>query len=295
MKSIHTIYPRFVGWLIVCATVGFGGIPTANAFHDSFPGNVFIPLCGSTARSPLFYHDGTGGHAWIAPSVITAVLRPTASGLSQVRQTATLKHVLPDSSVEWTRALTITSLADAQSTFPGPPFEDSFFWANSLNLNDRATHPTFQFGFSCLALGVASARGQRRIVAGLGNTAQTGGSLPPPSQTESLNSSKSPVSGIEAVVSGKDRSLLNFWTINPNTGGIIRKISIRGKPGRYIQIFSSGYWDADDDGDTELIIAYVKFIGLIRYDFVFEHYDIITGALERTTTTSQFNQVKVLK
>ena len=65
--------------------------------------------------------------------------------------------------------------------------------------------------------------------------------------------------------------------------------------GQYDAVLLQEVYDVDNDFNDELVLSYLKFIGDLRYDFLFEHYNIGNGALKRTYTTTQFDQVKIQK
>ena len=114
-------------------------------------------------------------------------------------------------------------------------------------------------------------------------------------EDQSLNAGSTPPSKTKAVIKSRDLTVVNVWILNPANGNIARLFKLRPKPGRILLPFSSGLFDIDSDGNTELVLVYVKFIGDVRYDYVYEYYNIVNGQLENTKTVTQFHKLVILK
>lgn len=279
MKSAFLKCKIVLNWAILCTVIGFMTISNAHAI--TLFGAGFGLVCGTvnTEPSPVPTADGT---RFVTVSATTTVLKGMVEGKNKLRHFAVVKSVRPDSSVAWTRSITTQSLAIATVIPSVPP---AYFITEALNIPDRNASPVLVFPGECLGVSLAEHNGMERIIVALGTSAASGGTIPVAATEGSSNPDT------QAVVKGKDKSVVNFWVFDPSNGNIVRTFRPRAKPGRYFLAFSSGVFDIDDDGNSELVLVYARFVGEDRYDFIYESYNIATGALKNTTTTIQNNKV----
>ena len=283
MKSILSKCRTILSLAVLCTTIGFVTVPSAHAL--SFFGLGFGFLCGPVNTEPTIIHTKAGPR-FVVISMTTTVLKGKVDGKNRLRHFAKIKLLRPDGSVVWTRALTIQSLAIATVISTNPL---AYFITEGLNIPDRQVSPVTAFPGQCLGVALVESGGTERLMFSAGTTAQSGGSVPTAAMqnqgTQAVGSSDT-----EAPVKGRDKTVINIWMLNVNTGAIARTFKPRAKPNWYFLPSSSGVFDIDDDGNGEMVIVRAKFVGEDRYDYMYESYNIISGALERTITTIQNNK-----
>lgn len=268
-KCRKTIY-----WAMFFAGISFTGLQTANAL--SIGGNQLPFLCGPSHTEPVPIDVGSG-YKFATVSSKSTVLKAGKDDRRIVRQFVTVKSINPNSTTAWTRSLVAQSFAVALvDTDDDPP---TYSIPDTVSLGDRSAVPVLFLASECLSFIVASSGSQNYLAVTLGTLSSTGNVEP----------------GLGGIVVGQDKSALNISILNISNGRVIREFRPRPKPGRFFLIASSGIFDVDNDFNDELVLAYVKFVGTVRYDFIFEHYNIVTGALERTTTFTQFDDSLIQK
>lgn len=284
MKSVLIKCRSIVSSAVLCIAIGFATIPSAHAL--GFFGFGFGFLCGPVNSEPTII-ETADGPMFLVVSMTTTVLKQKVDGKNRLRHYAKIKLTRPDGSVVWNRALTIQSLAIATVVSTNPLF---YYIAEALNISDRDASPVSAFPGQCLGIGLVKSGSTERLMVTMGTMAQTGGSVP---TTQSQNQSTQAVgsSGTEAPVKGQDKTVVNVWMLNVKTGAVARTFKPRAKPNWFFLPSSSGTFDIDDDGNDELVLVRARFIGEDRYDYMYESYNVISGALENTTTTIQNNKV----
>jgi len=281
-KCRKTIY-----WAILFAGIGPMIAPTANALVI---GDINLGiLCGPINTTPLPIPVGSS-YKFLTASTTTTVLKAGTADRKQLRHFVVIKMVNPNGTVAWTRSLVTQSLAVAEVDLDDTP--PSYSVSDVVD-GDRPGTPGFFLPFECLSLGVATSGNKRYITVSLGTTSSTGGTDPVVAANKSMNPglmASSPSQPL-GVIKGQDKTVLNISILNINNGNVVRSFRPRPKPNRFFLVTSSGIVDIDNDFNDELVLVYIKFIGETRNDLIFEHYNIVTGALERTTTTTQQNKV----
>ena len=277
-----------LAWAVLCSAIILMTIPSAHALVIG--GERFAFLCSEPDTEPTIFHTKNGPRILVI-STTTTVLKGLVNGKNRLRHFIIVKLVNPDDgSVIWTRPLTIQSLAIATVFSTDPP---AYFITEALMTPDRTSSPALIFPTECLGAGVVESGGTQRVAITLGTAAYSGGSIPSTKVDDPSGSSTQAVgsNGTEAPVIGQDKSIINTWMLNIDSGAIARVFKPRAKPKWYFLPISSGIFDADDDGNDELVITRTRFIGEDRYDFMYEIFNIMTGALESTTTTIQNNKL----
>ena len=171
----------------------------------------------------------------------------------------------------WKRALVVKSQAVVWVDLDDDP--PSYSLPDTVSLGDRPASPAIFLATECNSVGVANSGNQSYITVAMGTTSSIGGTVPG-----------------KNIIKGQDKTVLNVSILNVNNGNVVREFLVRPKPNRFFLLSSSGIFDIDNDFNDELVLAYVQFVGETRYDFIFEHYNIVTGALERTTTLTQYDK-----
>jgi hypothetical protein len=260
MKSFLTKFRRVASWAIICAGIGLAGTSTAQA--QFFFGGAFGALCGAPNTPPAAIHvTDAGGLRLLTPIMNTTLLLENENGLRKLQHKMVLKMVHSNGNTVWSRTLSVKS----QGLFvPNPPgFMPGVFFQP-----DSTVSPIFPFNSECMGLGVAEKSGTSYITVALGTAAANGN-----------------------PTAGEDKSTINVWVLDRNSGAVLKVFRPRPKVNRYLLPFTSGVFDVDNDGDSELLLVYGIFVGNDRYDFVYEYYDLLTGTLENRVRTSQFNRL----
>ena len=284
MKSIISNCKTILSSILLCVAISMATVPSAHA--QNFFNFAFGFLCGSTNIGPTFVLTDAGPR-FVVVSMTTTILNPPVGGKHRLRHFAIIKLVRPDGSVVWTRALSIQSLAIA-NVIRFDPID--YFITDVLNIPGRHASPLSAYPGQCLGVSVVKSGGQQRLGITIGTMAQEGGEI---STTKAQNPGTQATgsSGTEAPVTGRDKTVVNTWMLNIANGAIARTFKPRAKPNWYYLPIDSGFFDIDDDGDAELVIVRGRFIGEDRYDYMYESYNVISGALENTTTTIQNNKL----
>lgn len=281
---------KFVFWTMLFTGMAFMGIPSANAII-ALEYDLGL-LCGPPNPPPMTIHVGSS-HRTITASATTTVLNQGTEDRKQLRQFVVLKSLMPDGSVDWTRSLQVQSLAIAEVDLDDTP--PSYSLPDAVDLDDRPVAPALFLSSECLSVSLASSGSNNYLTVALGTTSSTGGPVAAVAADQSMNH-KLMASGNKtlAPIKGVDKTVINVLTLNINNGKVVRTHKVRARPNHFFQLATSGIYDVDNDFNDELVLSFVRFIGEYRYDFIFEHYNIATGALERTTTSTQFDQRKFL-
>jgi len=259
-------------WAILFVGITIIGTPTASALVIG--GYNFGFLCGPVHSPPITVNVGSN-FRYITASTTAKVLKSGADGRRQIRHFMTLKSLTPNGTTAWKRSLVVISYAVALVDLDDDP--PTYSLPDTVSLGDRTASPAQFLAAECSGVSVASSGNQKYLTVVLGTTSSVGG----PSNTN--------------IIQGRDKTVLNVSILNINNGNVVKTFQVRPKPSRYLQMISSGIYDIDNDFNDELVLAYVKFVGATRYDFIFEHYNIVTGALERTTTTTQYDNDIIVK
>lgn len=268
----------------------FMGAPSANAVI-AYNYDLGI-LCGPIHSPPMTINVGSS-YRTITASTTATVLNKGTPDRKQLRHFVVMKSLMPDGKVNWTRSLQIQSLAIVEADLDNNP--PLYTFQDSLDLGDRPAAPVGLQSADCLSVSQANSGGNNYLTVTLGTTSSTGGSVAAVT-TEQSKSSKSvdPDSKTLSLIKGVDKTVINVTVLNVNNGKVVRTHKIRGRPNHFFQLTTSGIYDVDNDFNDELVLSFVKFVGENRYDFLFEHYNIATGALERTSTSTQYDQLKFL-
>jgi len=290
MNSVLQKCRKTVFWTILFTVIAFMGIPSANALIG-FGLDVGV-LCGPIHSPPVIIPVGSS-HRTITQSTTRTALNQGTAERKQLRHFTTIKSWLPNGNVSWTRALQIQSLAIAEVDMTDTPPSISF--PDVVDLSDRPNAPAGFQSTDCMSISQASSGSGDYLTVTMGTTSSTGGPVASVT-TDEPGDNKLMASGNKtlAPIKGADKTVINVWVLNINNGNVVRTHKIRARPNHFFQLTNSGIYDVDNDFNDELVVTYVRFIGETRYDFVIEHYNIANGALERTITTTQFDQQKFL-
>jgi len=246
----------------------FVGMTMTSGAQAQFFGILGGFLCGepNTTPSPIHVTDSAGLRILTA-STTTTVLTEKENNLRKLQHRVMLTSRDPSSKVLWTRNFFVKSRGVAQ-VFMGIP---GWQWGHFFDLDNRDASPVFLFNQECLGMGLAKSGGKKYITVALGTQSAKG-----------------------TPASGEDLTLINIYVLNKDTGNIVKIFRPRPQKGRYFLAFDSGIFDIDNDGNDELVLTSVKFSGgPIRYDFVMEYYNLITGVKENTIRTNQINDLVI--
>jgi len=267
-KCRKTIY-----WAILFVGISFIGIPSANALVIG--GNNLGILCGPTHMEPVPIQVGST-YRYLTASSKSTVLTAGTDDRRILRQFVTVRSMTPAGTIAWKRFLSVQSQAIVSVDLDDDP--PTYSIPDTVDVGDRNAVPAFIIAAECLSITVVTSGNQRYVAVAVGTTSSTGG----------------PVPG-KTIIQGKDNTAFNISILNINNGNVVREFRPKSKPNRFFLAFSSGIFDIDNDFNDELVLAYVRFVGDTRSDFIFEHYNIVTGALERTTTMTQWDESVIQK
>ena len=239
--------------------IGLAGTMPAHA--QFFFGGNFIFSCGPVNQplGPVFLGNL---RRWIVPNMTTTVLTETgANGLRKVQHTLNLRAFNDVGNQLWSQGFNVKSNGIAQviQQVPG--------WQFGTVFQPESTEaPFFPFASECLGFGPVVDGNDTYLGLAMGTFAAQG--------TQSQ---------------GEDLAHMNFWVLTAGSGQVVNVWRPRPVAGRYL-LQGSGFFDIDNDGDTELVLVYGIYFGGNRYDFVYDVYDIGTGQRD---TRNRFNQRNV--
>jgi len=263
MKSLLSTCQKIASWTILSIVIGIAGTSSAQAVN--FFGGAFI--CGLPNTSPNIVHIANAGGLRILTSTMnTTVLLEKEDGLRKLQHHLFLTAKGANGKVVWSRNFFLKSKGLVE-VIPG----FGIIHPDMFQLDDgiqRSVSPLFIFDTECLGLGVAESGGNKYVTVVLGTQAATG-----------------------TPADGKDKSIVNIWVLNKNTGVVVKVFRPRPIKGRYFLAHESGIFDIDNDGSDELVLVYGKFIGATRYDYVYEYYNLVTGVRKNIIRTNQQNRL----
>ena len=232
---------------------------TGVAFEFPPPGSG---LCFSFGSTPYFADVITGvpGKELIVTDITETVLADTDSdGFSVVSTVATVKIFDRSGTVQWRSAKLKLNSPDLATVIPGGGFGPDTYFFPGIFSNSFAT-TFFLGGFTCYdTVFAVEAGGQKYIAVILGFLAQTG----------------------TDEASGVDKSRLNIWILNRDTGAIVHLHKLRPVASKFLSgVFLSGIGEVDGDTDDELVVARTIPRGGGEYKLVYQTYNILNGTLE---------------
>ncbi len=241
--------------------------PTAIAFEFPAPG---AGLCFSFGAGPYFADvlGGVPGTELIVTNISEVVFADNdLDGFSAVKTTVTVSVFDRSGTVQWKSPQLKLTSPDLATVISGGGFVPDTYYFPGLVSNTFATVLYFG-GFTCYQTAFAVEAGGKKYVAVVaGFLIQTGAD----------------------EASGVDKSKLNVWILDGDTGAIVHLHKIRPVANKFLSaVFLSGITGVDGDSDDELIVARAN-RGDGKYKLLYKTYNILNGALEDKFTVTNKN------
>ncbi len=256
------------GRLAALALTGIALTAPAAAGAQTFGlGLGFEFLCGLGHSEPVPLSVEENGPVRLASlNATTEILEDSDfDGATQVKKVVSLRVFDIQGNLEWKAGpYSLTSREFANSlNFPG------FDGVTPAIVPDTSTHLAVfpPFGTECTGVGAAVHGGNSYVLLTIGTVASAGTAEAP-----------------------EDLSKVDLLVFNASNGNLVQKHKIRPQNGWFL----SGYggpivFDADGDGNSEVIVARVRGLPNNRAEFKYEMFNLVNGTRERRAKIIQSN------